>query len=266
MKWKFFNKNTDLKSKFKKFVFVIVEIVRKIISVITTLFKNVRITNIKIGNFNVKISKDGKNTIIFLIVACFISFLIFGLGCITTTALFLLLMTFFFFRDPERILPNRKDIVVSPCDGLILNISTSSLPEELSNKDTREYTKISIFMNILDVHVQRMPVDCKIKQIKYIKGAFINASLDKASKDNERNIVLVEKENGDNICIVQIAGLIARRIVCNATIDETFKIGERYGMIKFGSRIELYVPKHYKIEVLEGQRLVCGETVVASFN
>ena len=120
-------------------------------------------------------------------------------------------------------------------------------------------------MNITDLHVQRVPVDCKVKQIEYVKGAFINASLDKASKDNERNIVLFERENGDNICVVQIAGFVARRIVCDLMKDEICKIGERYGMIKFGSRIEVYVPKSYKIEVLEGQRAVCGETIFARF-
>ena len=213
----------------------------------------------------IKLAKYGKGTILFFVGLFFVSLLALGIGAITTTIFFLLLITLYFFRDSDRVLPNQKNIVISPCDGLIIGIKPSLLPEELGKKDKSEYTKISVFMNITDLHVQRVPVDCKVKQIEYVKGAFINASLDKASKDNERNIVLFERENGDNICVVQIAGFVARRIVCDLMKDEICKIGERYGMIKFGSRIEVYVPKSYKIEVLEGQRAVCGETIFARF-
>ena len=214
---------------------------------------------------NFTIAKEGKSTIYVMIFIIVISFLATGLEFITTTLIFVMFLTLYFFRDPVRVLPDRQNVIVSPCDGLILNITTSTLPEELGGKDKNEYTKISVFMNINDVHVQRIPVDCTVKQIEYVKGAFVNASLDKESKDNERNIVLFERENGDNICVVQIAGFIARRIVCHLTKDEQCKIGEKYGMIKFGSRIEIYLPTNYKIEVLKGQRLVCGETVVAVF-
>ena len=229
------------------------------------VFSKVTLSSIKVGAMHIKLAKDGRGTILVMFAIFVISFVFLGIGAITMLTLFLLLITLYFFRDPDRVLPEKKNIVISPCDGKILKIETTSLPEELGGKDTREYNKISVFMNINDVHVQRMPVDCVVKQIEYIQGAFINADLDKASKDNERNIVLVERENGDNICIVQIAGFIARRIVCHVEKDEHCKIGEKYGMIKFGSRIELYVPKNYKIEVLAGQRVVCGETVVASF-
>ena len=243
----------------------VVNVVRKIFLMLASLIRKINIKKIKLGGSNVKISKEGKSIILCMLIAFLISFIVFGFNSFTTILLFLLLVVVYFFRDPDRVLPERNNIVVSPCDGLILNIETSSLPEELGGKDANEYTKISVFMNVTDVHVQRMPVSCKVKQIEYIKGVCINASFDKASKDNERNIVLVERENGDNLCIVQIAGFIARRIVCNASKDEVFKIGERYGMIKFGSRIELYMPKSYKVEVLKGQRVVCGETVVGSF-
>ena len=229
------------------------------------LISKIHITQLKIGDFHVKFAKDGKNTILFVFTIFLISFVVLGIGALTVFIFCFLLLTLYFFRDPERVLPEKQNVVISPCDGRILTIETSSLPKELGGKDVKEYTKISVFMSIGDVHVQRMPVDCIVKQIEYIKGAFINASFDKSSKDNERNIVLLERENGDNICVVQIAGFIARRIVCDLTQDEVCKIGERYGMIKFGSRIEIYVPKSYKIEVLEGQRVVCGETVVASF-
>ena len=222
--------------------------------------------SIKFGQcVDLKISKHGVKIIYFVIAVCFISLICTGLGFLTTTLLFFLMLTIWFFRDPERVLPDKKNVVVSPCDGLILKIETASLPEELNSDDSSEYTKISTFMNVTDMHVQRIPVDGTIKQIEYIKGTFINASLDKASKDNERNLVLMEAKNGDTICIVQIAGFVARRIVCDVKKDEVCKVGERYGMIKFGSRIELYIPKRYKVEVLAGQRLVCGETVVASW-
>ena len=264
--------NDDLKKKTdnairetKQFLSKLKVVLIKVKGSFCWLIQTINLTHLKIGDFRIQLAKDGKGTILFVFAIFLISFIGLGIGATTMIALFLLLLTLYFFRDPERVLPDKKNIVVSPCDGKILKIETSSLPEELSGSDTNEYTKISVFMNVNDVHVQRMPIDCRVKRIEYIKGAFINASLDKASKDNERNIVLVERENGDNICIVQIAGFIARRIVCSVEKDEMCKIGERYGMIKFGSRIELYLPKNYKIEVLAGQRVVCGETIVASF-
>lgn len=238
----------------------------KVVKRAFSIVKKFNPCSIKLGHcVDVKISKHGIKIIYFVIAVCFISLICTGLGFLTTTLLFFLMLTIWFFRDPERVLPDRKNVVVAPCDGLILKIETASLPEELNSDDSSEYTKISTFMNVTDMHVQRIPVDSIIKQIEYIKGTFINASLDKASKDNERNLVLMEAKNGDTICIVQIAGFVARRIVCDVKKNEVCKVGERYGMIKFGSRIELYFPKRYKVEVLAGQRLVCGETVVASW-
>ena len=148
---------------------------------------------------------------------------------------------------------------------MVISIDKTKLPEELNSEDKDNYTKISVLLKITDVHVQRIPVDSVVKQVEYIKGSFINASFDKASKDNERNIVLLERKNGDKICITQIAGLISRRIICDVKQDEICQIGERYGMIKFGSRVEIYLPNDYEVEVLEGQRLVGGETIVATF-
>lgn len=238
---------------------------KKAICNLTGKLKKVSIKNLKIGCVNLSINQHGMNIIYVLIGITFLVLLSTGLSFLTAVCLFLLAMSAWFFRDPERVLPERKNVVVAPCDGLIVKIETTTLPEELNSNDTKEYTKISTFMNVTDMHVQRMPVDCKVKQIEYIKGAFISANLDKASKDNERNYVVVESENGDTICITQIAGFVARRIVCDVKQDEICKAGERYGCIKFGSRIELYVPKSYKIEVLTGQRMVCGETIVASW-
>ena len=230
-----------------------------------TNVKKFNICNFKIGKNEILISKHGKITIYIMMVLCFLSLLCTGVGFLTTTLMFCVLFTLWFCRDPERVIPDKKNIIVSPCDGLILSIDKEGLPEELNSDDKSDYTKISVLLRVTDVHIQRIPVDSIVKQIEYIKGAFINASFDKASKDNERNIVLLERKNGDNICISQIAGLISRRIICDVKKDEICQIGERYGMIKFGSRVEIYLPKNYKIEVLEGQRLVGGETVVATF-
>ena len=249
----------------KKMKDILVKICVKINEAMENIFSILKQKGLKKCFDNVTIAREGKSTIYVIIVLIVISFLATGLEFLTTSLIFVMFLTLYFFRDPIRVLPDRKNVIVSPCDGLILNITTSSLPEELGGRDKNEYTKISVFMNISDVHIQRIPVDGIVKQIEYVKGAFVNASLDKESKDNERNIVLLERENGDNICIVQIAGFIARRIVCYLTKDEQCKVGEKYGMIKFGSRIEIYLPMNYKIEVLKGQRLVCGETVVASF-
>lgn len=257
--------NEEVKKKTNAFLRKFFDVCLKIKMVCLYLISKINISNLKLGKFNIKLSKEGRNTILIVFGVFVVSFITIGFGFLTTTLMFLLLMTVYFFRDPERVLPEKNNVLVSPCDGKILTIETSNLPSEISSKDAREYTKISICMNFNDVHVQRIPVDCKVKQKEYIKGTFINATLDKASKDNERNILLVERENGDNICIVQIAGLISRRIVCNVEKDEFCKMGERYGMIKFGSRVEIYIPKNYKIEVLAGQRVISGETVVASF-
>ena len=227
--------------------------------------KKFNICDFKIGKTEILISKHGKITIYIMMVLCFLSLLCTGVGFLTTTLMFCVLFTLWFCRDPERVIPDKKNIIVSPCDGMVISIDKTKLPEELNSEDKDNYTKISVLLKITDVHIQRIPVDGIVKQVEYIKGAFINASFDKASKDNERNIVLLERKNGDKICITQIAGLISRRIICDVKQDEICQIGERYGMIKFGSRVEIYLPNGYTVEVLEGQRLVGGETVVATF-
>ena len=249
----------------QKLLRVMQNILNNIKKALLSLVKKVNFKNIKFGNFSFTLSENGRGTIFFVFFLLLFSFIFLGIGFLTTTLFFFFILTLYFFRDPDRVLPNKKNVVVSPCDGLIINIATSMLPKELSIDDQKEYTKISVFMNITDVHVQRIPVDCNVKQIEYIKGKFINASFDKSSEDNERNLLLLERENGDRICVVQIAGFIARRIVCNVEKDEICKIGEKYGMIKFGSRIEIYIPKNYKINVLKGQRVVCGETILCEF-
>ena len=167
----------------------------------------------------------------------------------------LLIFTFYFFRDPERVIPLGDDILVSPADGLITNIS-----EYKDGKKT--YTKVSIFLSVFNVHIQRLPASGEIKKIDYIEGKFINATLDKASEDNER--LRISLKTGSNIIyITQIAGLIARRIICYIKINDKVNQGDRYGIIKFGSRVDIEFPNSYNLMVSVGQQCIGGETIIA---
>ena len=148
-------------------------------------------------------------------------------------------------------------------DGLITDISEKSGPEELRLENTT-FTKISVFMNVFNCHVNRTPCTGKISDIFYKPGKFLNASLDKASEDNERNYIKITNNKGEEIIIVQIAGLIARRIVCNVNKNQDLKKGERIGIIKFGSRVDLYLPKSNKILVSKGQKVIGGETIISN--
>ena len=168
---------------------------------------------------------------------------------------------FYFFRDPNRIIP-LDDFIVSPADGTITYIGETNNPLDIE-KNNEVYTKVSIFLSIFDVHVNRMPIEGTIKEIKYIPGKFINATLDKSSEQNEKNIIKIS--NGTyNYFVVQIAGLIARRIVCNVNKNQDLKKGERIGIIKFGSRVDLYLPKSNKILVSKGQKVIGGETIISN--
>jgi phosphatidylserine decarboxylase len=172
----------------------------------------------------------------------------------------------YFFRDPERTTPSEENILVSPADGKILSISKEKTPENLSDTKSQEMQKVSIFMNVFNVHVNRMPVSGKVVWLKYIPGMFFNASLDKASKDNERMISKIEIKKSVFVYVVQIAGLIARRIKCDLSENQDVKIGERFGIIRFGSRVDLYMPNDFKIKVLKNQTCIAGETVIAESN
>jgi len=168
---------------------------------------------------------------------------------------------FYFFRDPNRIIP-LDDFIVSPADGTITYIGETNNPLDIENNN-EIYTKVSIFLSIFDVHVNRMPIEGTIKEIKYIPGKFINATLDKSSEQNEKNIIKIS--NGTyNYFVVQIAGLIARRIVCNVNKNQDLKKGERIGIIKFGSRVDLYLPKSNKVLVSKGQKVIGGETIISN--
>ena len=168
---------------------------------------------------------------------------------------------YYFFRDPDRTSINDDKYLVSPADGEIIKVEEVDGPKELGLED-RKFKKISIFMNVFDCHVNRTPCSGKIDEILYKPGKFFNASLDKASEDNERNYYKIKNVDGEDVIVVQIAGLIARRIVCESSKDQELKQGERIGMIRFGSRADVYY-ENYEPLVKIGQTAVAGETLLA---
>jgi phosphatidylserine decarboxylase len=168
----------------------------------------------------------------------------------------------YFFRDPIRMVPARDGLMVSPADGLVQKI-VSVIPPEALRLGTKERTRISIFLNVFDVHVNRIPLKGVVTSLKYIPGAFFNASLDKASEENERQYITLAVENGKSIGVVQIAGLVARRILCDLKEGQSVATGERLGIIRFGSRVDIYLPEGAQPLVIVGQRAVGGETILA---
>ena len=177
--------------------------------------------------------------------------------------LILTVWCYYFFRDPDRITPQIKDVVVSPADGIVQMITRVSGPEELG-LHTKTFNRVSIFMSVFNVHVNRAPASGKILKLAYIKGKFFNATLDKASKDNERQLLSMRTECGKEIAFVQIAGLVARRIVCFAKEGQQYQAGERFGLIRFGSRLDVYLPTDIEPQVCLGQTMVAGETIIAN--
>lgn len=169
----------------------------------------------------------------------------------------------YFFRDPQRVTPVREGLVIAPADGVVCAVGQAPLPAELDmGEGTRP--RISIFMNVFDCHVNRAPLDCEVVTVAYTPGKFVNASLDKASEDNERNAIRIKPKGGqEDMAVVQIAGLVARRIVCDAGIGDRLQAGQRFGMIRFGSRVDVYLPAGTASYAAVGQRTVAGETVIA---
>ena len=157
----------------------------------------------------------------------------------------------------------QKNILVSPADGRVLSVKNCNTPENFSDETTKEFSKISIFMNVFNVHVNRIPVAGKVVWLKYIPGTFLNASLDKASENNERMIVKIEISKDIYIYVVQIAGLIARRIKCDLQENQKVSVGDRFGIIRFGSRVDLYIPLESNVNILRGQTSIAGETILA---
>jgi phosphatidylserine decarboxylase len=198
----------------------------------------------------------------FLAIAIFITIFLYFLSTfLGFIGLILSIWVYYFFRDPERISINDENYLTSPADGEVLMVHEVDGPKELGLED-KKFTKISIFMNVFDCHVNRTPCEGKISEIIYKPGKFINASLDKASEDNERNYYKIINNQGEEVIVVQIAGLIARRIVCESSKDQQLQQGERIGMIRFGSRADVYF-ENYETLVKVGQKTIAGETLLA---
>ena len=208
-----------------------------------------------------KIHKEGYKFLAISIIATFITLLftkVLGLLLILIT-----IWVYYFFRDPERYSINDDVFLVSPADGLITDVSEQTGPIELQLENTT-FTRVSIFMNVFNCHVNRTPITGKVEEIYYKPGKFLNASLDKASKENERNYYRIKfSKTNEDIIIVQIAGLIARRIVCEVEQGQNLKQGERIGMIRFGSRVDVFF-KNKKVLAKLGQNVVAGESLIAS--
>jgi phosphatidylserine decarboxylase len=207
---------------------------------------------------------------IFAVVAILLSLLGHGLGF---AGVVLTLWCVYFFRNPKRTTPVREGLIVSPADGIVSMVVQAATPPELDDCkgsdplcDAGPVTRVSVFLNVFDVHVNRIPADGEIKKVVYHPGKFLSANLDKASLENERSTVLM-KLNGYNssVAFVQIAGLVARRIICKLSAGQAVKAGELYGLIRFGSRVDIYLPPGVNPLVCVGQRMIGGETVIADF-
>ena len=206
-----------------------------------------------------KIHNEGYKFIIIFVFATIVLYFIHGfLGFI---GLVLSIWCYYFFRDPERVSIGDENYLTSPADGVVLQVLETNGPKELGLED-KKYTKVSIFMNVFDCHVNRTPCSGKVSEILYKPGKFINASFDKASEDNERNYYKINNNFGEDIVVVQIAGLVARRIVTETSLDEDLKQGDRIGMIRFGSRADVYY-ENYEPLVKIGQTAISGETLLA---
>ena len=198
----------------------------------------------------------------FLVIAVIITIILYTLSnFLGLIGLVLTIWVYYFFRDPDRIIINDSNYLVSPADGEIIKVEEVDGPKELGLENKR-FNKLSVFMNVFDCHVNRTPCGGKIEEILYKPGKFLNASLDKASEDNERNYFRIKDENNNDVIVVQIAGLVARRIVCESSKDQDLKQGDRIGMIRFGSRADVYY-ENYKPLVKVGQRAISGETLLA---
>ena len=206
-----------------------------------------------------KLHKEGYR---FLAIAAVVTFVLLLISSfLGTISLILTIWVYYFFRDPERFSINDENYLISPADGIISQITEINGPHELSLQD-KKFTRVSVFMNVFDCHVNRMPASGKIEKIYYKAGKFFNASLDKSSEENERNFVKVTNKDGNEIVLVQIAGLVARRIVCDVKEEDKLKQGDKFGIIRFGSRVDLYF-ENYKLMIKKNQRCIGGETIIA---
>ncbi len=206
---------------------------------------------------------EGRKFVGIFVVITIILFLVWqALGWIGVV---LTIWCYYFFRDPERVTPKKDGLVISPADGIVSLIERAVPPPELGMAD-QELTRVSVFMSVFNCHVNRAPIAGQITEIAYRSGKFFNASLDKASVDNERNSLSIRMEDGRQIAVVQIAGLVARRIVCFSAKGDKIQTGERFGLIRFGSRLDVYLPHGTDPMVQVGQTMIAGETVLADLN
>ena len=198
----------------------------------------------------------------FLVISVIVTLVLLAFsGFLGTVGILLTIWVYYFFRDPERIIIEDDNYLVSPADGEVIKVEEVDGPKEVG-LENQKFKKISIFMNVFDCHVNRTPCSGTVEEILYKPGKFLNASFDKASEDNERNYYKIKDNAGNNIIVVQIAGLIARRIVCETNNGQTLSQGERIGMIRFGSRADVYY-ENYEPLVKVGQKTISGETLLA---
>ena len=206
-----------------------------------------------------KLHKEGYR---FLVIAAVITFILLLISNFLGLISFILtIWVYYFFRDPERFPINDENYLLSPADGVVSQIIETNGPSEIG-LENKKFTRVSIFMNAFNCHVNRIPSSGKINQIFYKPGKYMNASLDKASEENERNYIKMTNSNGDELVLVQIAGLIARRIVCEIKENYETNQGDKFGIIRFGSRVDLYF-ENYKTLVRQNQKTVAGETIIA---
>ena len=210
----------------------------------------------------VPINKEGY----FIIgVSCVITFLLFVISCFLGEIGFILtLFVIYFFRDPVRVSPDGSDIVLASADGIVDAIEKCEAPKELGLDSNVKYQRVSIFLSTFNVHIQRIPMDGTIEKLSYIQGKFLNITNDKYHEDNERQLCLMKTKQGFSIIFVQIAGMIARRIVCNLKEGQKVTAGEQFGCIKFGSRVDVYLPKEIELKVKVGQTMIAGETIIGT--
>lgn len=168
-----------------------------------------------------------------------------------------------FFRDPEKVIPEEKGVIVSAGDGKVTGVQKIIVPSEIKSLAGKEMIKISVFLSVFNIHVNRVPTDGEVKEVAYIPGKFVSAALEKSSTENERCTIVMSNSDKELIGCTQIAGLIAKRIVCDAKVGDKFNLGDRYGLIRFGSRMDVLLPLSYETNVKVGQTVIGGETVLA---
>lgn len=213
-----------------------------------------------LNNVVVPIAREGWPFIaIFSLVSLVLYFVYAPLGWV---GLVLTLWCIYFFRNPDRVTPEREGLLISPADGIVQMIAEVAPPKEL-DMGTEPVVRVSVFMNVFDCHVNRIPCDGRIGRLVYVPGQFLNASFDKASEENERQMIRIDLDSGAFVGAVQIAGLVARRIICYLEDDQTVLAGERFGLIRFGSRVDVYLPPSAVSQVVIGQKCISGETIIA---